>query len=168
MNDIPKLIHTLRNMGYKVSLKGDKIVLKFIGKDDPPEEALTIINQIKWNKAIVIEYLKNISRMEAIFMDAVHEISKVYQSPTVEVFPMTHEKAVAIENKINTLWDEGKDVAGFQEAVKEWQGIYMQFIELPNAKKKVEVVKDTAYNSSNGKPDPCQGLGKEEDEHGTL
>lgn len=101
-------------------------------------------------------------------MDAVHEISKVYQSPTVEVFPMTHEKAVAIENKINTLWDEGKDVTGFQEAVKEWQGIYMQFIESPNAKKKVEVVTDTAYNSSNGKPDPCQGLGKEEDEHGTL
>ena len=106
MNDIPKLIHTVQNMGYKVSLKGDKITLKFIDKNDPPKEALTIINQIKENKAMVIEYLKNISLMYTIFMDAAYEISRVYQSPTpgytVKISPMTCEKAVTIENKINT------------------------------------------------------------------
>ena len=93
-------------MGYKVSLKGDKITLKFIDKNDPPKEALTIINQIKENKAMVIEYLKNISLMYTIFMDAAYEISRVYQSPTpgytVKISPMTCEKAVTIENKINT------------------------------------------------------------------
>lgn len=172
MNDIPKLIHTVQNMGYKVSLKGDKIALKFVGKGNPPKEALTIINQIKGNKALVIEYLKNISRMYTIFMDAVHEISKVYQSPTigytVKISPMTCEKAVTIENKINTLWDEGKDITGFQEAVKEWQDLYMKFIKLFNVKKGVDTVKDGVYNESNGKPGPSQGLGKEEKEHGTL
>lgn len=159
-------------MGYKVSLKGDKITLKFIDKDDPPKEALTIINQIKGNKAIVTEYLKNISRMETIFMDAVYEISRVYQSPTlgyiVKISPMTCEKAVAIENKINTLWDEGKDITGFQEAVKEWQDLHMKFIKLFNVKKEVDTVLDGVYNASNGKPGPSQGLGKEEKENGTL
>jgi len=172
LKDIPKLIHTVQNMGYKVSLKGDKITLKFIDKDDPPKEALTIINQIKENKAMVIEYLKNISLMYTIFMDAAYEISRVYQSPTpgytVKISPMTCEKAVTIENKINTLWDEGKDVTGFQEAVKEWQDLHMKFIKLFNVKKGVDTVKDGVYNAPNGKPGPCQGLGKEKEEHGTL
>ena len=105
-------------------------------------------------------------------MDAVHEISKVYQSPplgyTVKISPMTCEKAVTIENKINALWDEGKDITGFQEAVKEWQDLHMKFIKLFNVKKKVDTVLDDVYNASNGKPGPSQGLGKEEKENGTL
>ena len=162
----------MQNMGYKVSLKGDKIKLKFIGKDDPPKQALTIINAIKENKALTIGYLSNISRMDDIFGNAVNEISKAYTrnalSYTQKVFPLMYEKAMDIENSINRLWDGGKDLKTFQEAVKEWQEIQMKFIKLLNAKKGVEAVKDTVYNSPNGKPDPSQGLGKEANDNGTL
>ena len=165
MRNISKLINTIQNLGYKVSLEGDKIKLKFLGKDDPPKEALTIINEIKGNKVIVIEYLKNISRMENIFKDAVNEISKVFTvnaiNYTQKMFPETYEKGITAENKINSLWDEGQDMKAFYEAVRAWKDIQMKFIELLNAKKGVDTVMDDVYNSSNGKPGPGQGLGKE-------
>ena len=52
------------------------------------------------------------------------------------------------ENKINSLWDAGQD-------------IQMKSIELLNAENGVDTVVEDVYNSSNGKPDPSQGLGKE-------
>lgn len=164
MRNISKLINTIQNLGYKVSLEGDKIKFKFIGNDDPPKEALTIINEIRGNKAIVIEYLKNISRMDDIFRNAVNEISRAFTVNAIhytqKMFPKTYEKGITAENKINSLWDEGRDIKAFYEAVREWQGIQMKFIELLNAKK-LDTVMDAVYNSPNGKPGPSQGLGKE-------
>ena len=52
------------------------------------------------------------------------------------------------ENKINSLWDVGQD-------------IQMKSIELLNAENGVDTVVEDVYNSSNGKPGPSQGLGKE-------
>lgn len=165
MNTIPKLINTIQNLGYKVFLEDDKIKLKFIGKDDPPKEALTIINEIKGNKAVVIEYLKNISRMDDIFRNAANEISKAFTENAIhytqKMFPKTYEKGITAENKINSLWDEGKDIKAFQEAVKEWQQIQIRVIKLFNAKKDIDDNEGKEYNPSNGKPGPSQGLGKE-------
>ena len=150
MSNIPILINTIQNLGYKVSLEGDKIKLMFIGRDNPPKEASTIIHEIKENKAIVIEYIRNIYRMDDIFENAVNEISKAYIENTFnytqKVFPRMYEKAIDIEDKINHLWDEGKDLKTFQGAVREWQEIQMKFIKVLSAKKKVEAVHDTVYN----------------------
>jgi hypothetical protein len=172
LKTIPKLINTIQNLGYSILLDGDKIKLKFIGKDDPPKEASAVINEIKGNKAIVIEYLKNISKMNRIFKKAVNEICKVYKEYTISyvsmTFPKTYEKGMHAENNINHLWDEGKDIKAFYKAVREWKNIQIKFIELLNAKKSVDTVMDDVYNPPNGKPGPSQGLGKETEEHGTL
>ena len=152
-------------MGYKVSLEGEKIKLKFIDKDDPPKEASIIIKEIKENKAIVIEYLNNISRMENIFMDAVNKITKVSTvcaiNYTQKMLPEMYEKVITAENKINSLWDEGQDIKAFSEAVREWQETQMKYIELLNDQNDVDTIMVDVYNSSNGKPGPSQGLGKE-------
>ncbi|MBI2472797.1 MAG: hypothetical protein HYV59_16395 [Planctomycetes bacterium] len=165
MRNISELINTIQSLGYKVTLKEDKIKVRFLGNGDPPKEASNIISAMKGNKHIVIEYLKNISMMENIFKDAVTEISKVYTVNAIhytqKMFPETYEKAITAENKINSLWDEGQDIKAFYEAVRAWQDIQMKFIELLNAKKGVDTVMDDVYNSSNGKPGPGQGLGKE-------
>ena len=52
------------------------------------------------------------------------------------------------ENKINHLWDAGQD-------------IQMKSILLLNAENGIDTVIEDVYNSSNGKPGPSQGLGKE-------
>jgi hypothetical protein len=52
------------------------------------------------------------------------------------------------ENKIIRLWDA-------------WQDIQMKSIELQQAENGVDTVVEDVYNSSNGKPGPSQGLGKE-------
>lgn len=165
MNDIQKLIHTLQNMGYKVILNADKIKLKFVGKGNPPKEASTIINEIKENKAIVIEYLETISKMEAIFKDKVDEIAQLYQEDTFSyimiVFPRMHAKAQELEKRMNKVWDEGKDPIIFQEAVKEWGEIHKKCIKVYCEKKDIDTIMDDVYNPSNGKPGPNQGLGKE-------
>ncbi|KHE92125.1 MAG: hypothetical protein K8F52_01775 [Candidatus Scalindua rubra] len=165
MSNISKLINTIQTLGYKVSLEGEKIKLKFIDKDDPPKEASIIIKEIKENKAIVIEYLNNISRMENIFMDAVNEITKVSTvcaiNYTQKMLPEMYEKVITAENKINSLWDEGQDIKAFSEAVIEWQETQMEYIELLNAENGVDTVVEDVYNSPNGKPGPSQGLGKE-------
>lgn len=164
MRNISKHINTIQNLGYRVSLEDGKIKLKFIGDGNPPKEASTIINEIKGNKAVVTEYLKNISRMYDIFRKAVDEISNAYTENAIQyvqkMFPKTYEKGIAAENKINRLWDEGQDIKAFYEAVREWKDIQMKFIELLNAKK-LDTVLDDVYNSPNGKPGPSQGLGKE-------
>lgn len=152
-------------MGYNVALEGDKIKLRFTGEDDPPKEASAMIQAIKENKAIVIEYLQNTCRMDEIFKQAVGEISGAFMvnaiNFTQKMFSETYKKGIAAEDKINRLWDEGKDIKAFSEAVKEWQELHKGFIKLLKAKKGVEAVMGTGYNSPNGKPDPRQGLGKE-------
>ncbi|GAB62736.1 MAG: hypothetical protein DWB56_04095 [Candidatus Jettenia sp.] len=172
MNNIQKLIHTIQYLGYRVLLEGDKIKLKFIGKDDPPKEASTIINEVKQNKDMVIEYLRNISQMDEIFQQAVNKINEGYPDLTIryisKTFPKLYKKALIDEDKINTLWNEGKDVKAFEKAVNEWRKTQMKFIKLFHAKKNIDDKKDKEYNPSNRKPDPCQGLGKEEKEHGTV
>ncbi len=172
MNDIPKCINTLQNMGYKVFLHGDKIRLKFEGKDDPQKEASTIINEIKGNKAIVIEYLKTMNEMEAIFKDKVNEIVQLYREDTFSyimiVFPRMYNKAQELEQRMNKIWDEGKDTKTFQEAVNEWGEIHKKCIKVYCDKNGIDTVMDDVYNPSNGKPGPSQGLGKEAEEHGTL
>ncbi len=164
MSNVSKLINTIQNLGYRVSLKRDKIKLKFIGNGVPPKEALTILNEIKGNKSLVTEYLKNISWMDDIFRNAANEISKAFTVNAIhyaqKMFPKTYEKGITAENKINSLWDEGQDIKAFYEAVREWQDIQLKFIELLNAKK-LDTVIDDVYNSPNGKPGPSQGLGKE-------
>ena len=52
------------------------------------------------------------------------------------------------ENKINSLWDSGQD-------------IQMKSIEFLKAENGVDTATEGVYNSSNGKPGPIQGLGKE-------
>ncbi len=172
MNTIPKLINTLQNLGYSIFLDGDKIKLKFVGKDDPPKEASTIINEIKGNKAIVIEYLKTTNKMEAIFKDKVDEIAQVYQEDTFSyimiVFPRMYDKAQELEQRMNVVWDEGKDHKTFQKAVNEWGEIHRKCIKMYCDKKGIDTILDDVYNASNGKPGPSQDLGKEAEEHGTL
>ncbi|MDN3512521.1 MAG: hypothetical protein NG784_14630 [Candidatus Jettenia sp.] len=172
MSTIPKLIYTIQDLGYKVFLEGDKIKLKFIGKGDPPKEALIIVNEIRGNKAIVIEYLRNISQMDEIFQQAVNKITEVYPGLAIcyisKTFPKLYKKALIDEDKINILWDEGKDVRAFEEAVNEWQRTQMECMKLFHAKKGIDGNKDKEYNPSNGKPGLCQGLGKEEKENGTV
>lgn len=172
MNTIPKLINTIQNLGYSISLEGDKIKLKFVGKGNPLKEASTIINEIKGNKAIVIEYLKTMNKMEAIFKDKVDEIAQVYRADTFSyimiVFPRMYNKAQELEQRMNKIWDEGKDIKAFQEIVNQWEEMNKRCIKLYCAKNGIDSVLDGVYNASNGKPGPCQGLGKEAEEHGTL
>jgi hypothetical protein len=172
LNTIPKLINTIQNLGYSIFLDGDKIKLKFIGKDDPPKEASAVIKEIKGNKAIVIEYLKTMNKMEAIFKDKADEIAQVYRADTFSyimiVFPRMHDKAQELEQRMNMIWDEGKDLKTFQEAVNEWGEIQRKCIKVYCDKNDIDTILDDVYNPSNGKPGPSQGLGKETEEHGTL
>lgn len=121
---------------------------------------------------MVIEYLQNNSQMNDIFKEAVNEICKVYKEYAISyvsmIFPKTYEKGIHAENNINRLWDEGKDIKAFEEAVNEWQRTQMKCIKLFHAKKDIDDNEDKEYNPSNGKPGPCQGLGKEEKENGTV
>lgn len=64
-------------------------------------------------------------------------------------------------NKINSLWNVGQGMKAFCEAVRKWQDIQIKFIELMNTENGVDAVMEDVYNSSNGKPGPSQGLGKE-------
>lgn len=172
MNTIPKLINTIQNLGYSVLLDGDKIKLKFRGKGNPPKEASTIINEIKGNKAIVIEYLKTMNKMEVIFKDKVNEIAQLYRKDTFSyimiVFPRMHDKAQELEQRMNMVWDEGKDHKTFQEVVNEWGEIHRKCIKVYCDKNGIDTIPDDIYNPPNGKPGPSQGLGKEKKEHGTL
>ncbi|BBO18497.1 conserved hypothetical protein [Candidatus Brocadia pituitae] len=165
MNAIPKLIHTVQSMGYKVILNGDKIKLKFVGKDNPPKEASTTINEIKGNKATVIEYLKTMNEMEAIFKDTVSEIAQVYREDTFSyimlVFPRMYDKTQELEQRMNKMWDEGKDIKAFQEIVKQWEEMNKRCIKLYCTKNGIDTIVDDVYNPPNGKPGPNQGLGKE-------
>lgn len=172
MNTIPKLINTIQNLGYSILLDGDKIKLTFIGKDDPPKEASAVINEIKGNKAIVIEYLNTVNKMGAIFKDKVDEIAQVYREDTFSyimiVFPRMYNKAQELEQRMNKVWEEGKDIKAFQEIVNQWEEMNKRCIKLYCAKNGIDSVLDDVYNAPNGKPGPSQGLGKEAEEYGTL
>lgn len=169
-----QLIDSIQNMGYRIYLKDDTIKLIFTGKDDPPKEATPIINVIKKNKDELREYLKKLylSTMENIFNNAVNELSKIFQINAIhnarEMFPKLYEESITAENKINSLWNEGRDIKAFSEAVKEWQTIHMKFIELVQTKKGIDTVMEDVYNPFNRKPDSNQGLGKEVVENGTV
>jgi len=73
-----------------------------------------------------------------------------------------------LEQRMNTVWDEGKDIQGFTEIVNRWVEMHKKSIKLYCAKNGIDTILDDVYNASNGKPGPCQGLGKEAKNNGTL
>ena len=77
------------------------------------------------------------------------------------VFLKTPDKGQELEQRMNTVWDEGKDIKGFTEIVNRWVEMHKKSIKLYCAKNGIDTILDDVYNASNGKPGPSQGLGKE-------
>ena len=172
MKDTKTLIKSIQNLGYKILIEGDKIKLSFLGNGKPPEGARPLIKEIRENKTQVVDYLRIVTEMESIFKAKVNEISQGYPADTMSfmmiMFPKTYDKVIDLEKRMNTVWDEGKDIKGFTEIVNRWVEMHKKSIKLYCAKNGIDTILDDVYNASNGKPGPCQGLGKERQENGTL
>ncbi len=71
---------------------------------------------------------------ESVFKDAVGEINKNYTPGAIEYARQTHperyENGIKAENRLNQLWDDGKDLEAFQKAASEWKLIQLEMIKL--------------------------------------
>lgn len=71
---------------------------------------------------------------EPFFLDAVHELNKYYPQGLVDhicqKYPKRWQRSIQAEERLNQLWDEGKDVGSFKKAVNEWKEIYKELIKL--------------------------------------
>lgn len=52
------IIEILENLGYSLSLEGEKVRFRYAGVGEPPEEAKALLDVIRGHKAEVVAYLK--------------------------------------------------------------------------------------------------------------
>ena len=73
-------------------------------------------------------------QLESVYKDAVGEINRNYQPGTFnfiqQKYPERWNQSLEAENRLNQLWDDGKDLKAFQKAVSDWKEIELELIKL--------------------------------------
>ena len=127
------LVFKLSECGYRFSLSGDNIVLKYIGSDDPKsEEILPLVSELRQHKPEIIQYLKDEHFLNT-FQDTVNEMAGKYKNRLFEYTrsqnPEKFEQFDQVENRINKYWDEG-NFENFQKELENWKNIYTDLLKL--------------------------------------
>ena len=76
---ISKTVNKLQEVGFSLSLEGDKVKVTFPGQ--PPREAKPLLNELKARKKEAVDYLKNQVNdglLLSLFSQAVDELDKDY------------------------------------------------------------------------------------------
>ncbi len=131
------LVCKLSECGYRFSLSGDNIVLKYIGRDDPKsDEILPLVSELKQHKSEIIQYLKDEHFLNT-FRDTVNEMAGKYKDKLFDYarsrIPEKYEQFNQVENRVNKYWDNG-NFENFQKELGNWEGIYFELLKLFEAK----------------------------------
>lgn len=123
-------------MTYKVlkpfqAKSGEKLVEFKEGQIiKPPEQLEKVLTET--GKIKSLEVTPN--QFESIFKDTADELNKNHSQGLVahtrQKYPGRWQQSIEAENRINGIWDTGKDLEAFQKAVSEWREIELELIKL--------------------------------------
>lgn len=127
------MVCKLSECGYRFSLSGDNIILKYTGRDDPKsDEILPLVSELKQHKPEILQYLKDEHFLNT-FRDTANRIAGKYKNRLFNYIrsrnPEKFEQFNQVENRINKYWDDG-NFEDFQKELKNWRNIYTDLLKL--------------------------------------
>lgn len=127
------LVDKLFECGYRFSLSGDNIVLKYTGGGDPEsDKILPLVSELKQHKPEIIQYLKDEHFLNT-FRDTVNGMAGKYKNRLFDYArsrnPEKHEQFNQVESRINKYWDAG-NFESFQKELANWKNIYTDLLKL--------------------------------------